>query len=129
MEAVRRIPLAGGVRQPVGRPARLRRPGRFLAGVGRVDVERPGQGGGRTVQLLVDAVAHAADGLRQDQARRQDVEPAQQLEVVALRVDGDGHQSADHRAVDPQTPEPAVPERDDLDRMLRGSRPSWRSRP
>ena len=59
VEAVFGVPLPCGVGEPVGQAARHRRAGRLLAGVVRVDVERPGQVGGRAVELLVDAVAHA----------------------------------------------------------------------
>ena len=126
VEAVFGVPLSCGVGEAVGQAARHRRAGRLLAGVVRVDVERPGEGGGWPKELLVDAVAQPADGLRQQQAGDQDVQPARQLQVRRFAVpilgdaDVDDHaeDAAQHRAVDAQPAEAAVPERDDVDRVL-----------
>jgi hypothetical protein len=81
-------------------------------------MRRPGRVRGRAIELLVDAIAHTADGLCQEQPGGKNAEPAEQLQVVAARVDSCRENTADHRAVDAQSPEPPMPEGNDVEWVL-----------
>lgn len=89
-----------------------------LAGIGRVDVEGPRHIGGRAVEFLVDPVAQAANGLRQQHVGGDEVEPHENVELLDHGIDDDGQDAADETAIDAQTAEAAAPEIDDLDGIL-----------
>ena len=75
-----RTGTAGGSAVVSGRTARAR-VGRDA--VGAVDRDAPRQGRRRAVQLLVEEVAPARDGLHHEQARRDDVRPAQERDAAS----------------------------------------------
>ena len=91
---------------------------RHLTGVVRVDVERPGQVGGRPVQLLVDEVPEPADGLGQRDVDRDVVQVLQHVDFRDPGIDDDRQDPANQSAVDAQSPEAPGPEIDDVHRVF-----------
>ena len=53
------------------------------AGTGNSPILKPQGSGWRSIQFLIDAIAHTPDCLRQQDARRQNIEPAHQAQSVA----------------------------------------------
>ncbi len=97
------------------RRARIRRDA-----VGAVDRDAPGQRRRRAVQLLVEEVAPARDGLHEEQGGRDDVGPAPERQVVPARVPDQREQSGHDPAVDAKA---GVRGQEDLDRVARVERP------
>ena len=88
--------------------------------VGAVDRDAPRQVGRRPVQLLVEEVAEAAEGLHHEQAGRDHVRPLRERLVPAARDVPGGDRAGDDPAVDPQ---PRVRRQEDLDRVVLVERP------
>ncbi len=82
--------------------------------VGGRDVELPRKRGRRAERLLVEEVAPAPDGLSEREARRRDVEIAEQRQPAAPRVHAADEDPAQHAAVDGQA---AFPHGEDLRRL------------
>jgi hypothetical protein len=77
--------------------------------VGRVDLERPRQGGWAAEQLLVEVVADAPDGLRDEQRRRGRIKEQRDVRVPAME-----HPDPDRGACRDATPDaqPTLPDRE-----------------
>ena len=92
--------------------------GRRLERERRVDLETPGQGGRRAVELLVNIVAEPADGLGQQDAGGDDVQPARRAQMLSPGIEREGDKAAQDPPKDAQAAEAAVPKGDDIDGML-----------
>ncbi len=80
-----------------------------------VDRDPPRQGRRRAVQLLVEEVPPAGDGLHHEQARRDDVRPAQERDSLVAGVQEGRDRPSDDPAVDPEA---RVGRQEDLDRVV-----------
>ena len=88
--------------------------------MGAVDRDPPRQRRRRAVQLLVEEVAPAGDGLHHEQPRRHDVGPAQERDTLAARVQERRDRPQRDPAVDAET---RVRRQEDLDRVVLVERP------
>jgi hypothetical protein len=69
-----------------------------------IDLEAPGQRGRAPVELLVEVVADAADGLRDEQRGRGGVEEARHVGARAAQAPDPGRRPQGDPAPDPQPP-------------------------
>ena len=86
-----------------------------------VDRDAPRQGGGRSVQLLVDEVTERPMAWARGRAGAADVDPAPELEVAVAGVELQREHPAGHATGDAQA---AVPDLRDQDRVLRVEGPT-----
>ena len=91
--------------------------------VGAVDRDAPRQGRRRAVQLLVEVVAPARDGLHHEQGWRDDVGPARERDALPARVPPGRQRAGGDPAVDA---EPRIRRQDDLERVVRVQLPTGR---
>ncbi len=96
------------------------RAGVGLDAMGAVDRDAPRQRRRRAVQLLVEEVAPARDGLHHEQAGRDDVRPTQERHALVARIQEGGHGPGRDPAVHAQ---PGVRRQEDLDRVVLVQRP------
>ena len=85
-----------------------------------VDGHAPGEGRRAAVGLAVDEIAPAADALADEQAERREIAQARERELFDAAVHEQADERADDAAVDSDA---ALPDGDDLARVLRGSSP------
>src|SRR4030067_3117047 len=69
----------------------------------RVDVDGPGEVTRIAVQLLIEEVAPAPDCLCQDETRGANVQPAQRIQSLPLRIDDQADGAPDDGAEYPET--------------------------